>query len=170
MNKKHFNLNKEQKFIWGGILVVIIFTFLIAPVFRNEVNKNVATHTSTLRDDIKLTLPRGEIEVQLADSETSRELGLSYRESIGDEEGMLFIFDKPDVYAFWMKDMKFPIDIIWLSETGQVVHTEEDVSPNTYPKIFANKPKAQYVLELNAGMAKKYGLYLGSKVLFPKVK
>lgn len=166
---KHLK-KSTQIFIWVGIVIVLLFAFSAAPSFQNEVNKNVATHTSSLRDDITLTLPRGEIYVQVVDTSTSQELGLSFRESIGDEEGMLFIFDTPGIYPFWMKDMKFSIDMIWLSESGQVVHTEENIAPETYPKTFMNKPKALYVLEMNAGMAKKYGLYLGTKVDLSKIK
>jgi uncharacterized membrane protein (UPF0127 family) len=164
------HLSKNQKFIWIAIVALILFTIFTAPFFRNEVNKNVVAHTSTLRDDLKLSLPRGEIYVQLANTPNTQELGLSYRDSIGDDEGMLFVFDKPDNYAFWMKDMKFPIDMVWFSEAGQVVHYEENVAPDSYPKVFVNKPKAKYVLEVNAGNAAKYGLYLGAKVELSKVK
>lgn len=166
---KHLKKN-TQAFIWVGIIVVLIVAFLILPTFRNEVNKNVVAHTSSLRDDMKLVLPRGEIYVQLANTEATRELGLSYRTSIGDDEGMLFVFDKPDNYGFWMKDMNFPIDMVWFSESGQVVHTEEDLATSSYPKVFINKPKAKYVLELNRGVARKHGLYLGSRVDLSKVK
>lgn len=166
---KHLEKN-SRNLIWLGIIIVLGVTFLILPTFRNEVNKNVVAHTSTLKDDLKLVLPRGEIYVQLANTEETRELGLSYRTSIGDNEGMLFVFDKPDNYGFWMKDMNFPIDMVWFSESGQVVHTEEDLATSSYPKVFINKPKAKYVLELNSGIARKYGLYLGSRVDLSKAK
>ena len=166
---KHLKKN-TQVYIWVGIIAVLLVAFLIAPTFQNEVNRNIATHSENLRDDVRLVFPQGEIQAQLANTLTARELGLSYRDKIGDNEGMLFVFDKPDIYAFWMKDMNFPIDMIWFSSTGQVVHTEENLATSTYPKAFANKPKAQYVLEMNAGMAKKYGLYLGSKVDLSKVR
>lgn len=164
MSKKPNQYPNNKKIIWSAIILLILFVVFTAPIFRNEVNKNVVAHTSTLRDDAEVVLPRGTLLVQLANTPTTRELGLSYRESIGDEEGMLFIFDKPDIYAFWMKDMKFAIDMVWLSENGQVVHIQENATPESYPTVFSNKPKAQYVLELNAGNAAKYGLYLGVKV------
>lgn len=167
MKKMLYHYNPKY-IVWGGIVLILITLVFALPVFQNEVNKNIAKNAQSLRDDIKLTFPQGEIYAEIASTLNARELGLSYRDSIGDNEGLLFIFDKPDIYAFWMKDMKFSIDMVWLSEDGQVVHIEENVSPDTYPKVFANKPKALYVLELNAGMARKYGLYLGSRVVFPK--
>jgi uncharacterized membrane protein (UPF0127 family) len=65
-----------------------------------------------------------------------------------------------------MKDMKFALDIIWINQNGIVVNIERDVSPETYKekKTYINQADASYVLEVNAGMAEKFGLYLGSKV------
>jgi uncharacterized membrane protein (UPF0127 family) len=168
MKKKLYKHNPTY-YIWAGIILLCVAIYFAMPLFQVEVNKNVAKNMQSLRDDIKLTLPQGEIYAQIASTLNARELGLSFRDGIGDDEGLLFIFEKPDVYTFWMKDMKFSIDIIWLSEDGQVVHIEENVSPDTYPKkLFSNKPLALYVLELNAGQARKYGIYLGTRVGFPK--
>lgn len=82
---------------------------------------------------------------------------------------MLFVFDVPGKYGFWMKDMRFPIDMVWISQDGTVVHIEREVSPSTYfdfnpPKTFVNTPDAKYVLEMASGTSEKYGLYLGTKV------
>ena len=159
-----------QSYIWAGIIGILFLSFLILPTFQKEVNKNVVAHTPSLEDDVVLAFPQGKINAQIADTPNTRELGLSYRASIGDDEGMIFVFDKPDNYGFWMKDMKFPIDMVWFSEGGQIVYMEENLSPKTYPKVFMNKPKAKYVLELNANLAKKYGLYLGTKVDLSGIK
>jgi uncharacterized membrane protein (UPF0127 family) len=67
---------------------------------------------------------------------------------------MLFIFDKPATYPFWMKDMKFPIDVVWLNSDHNVVTVKSNVSPASYPETFQNSAPAQYVLELKAGQAK----------------
>ena len=85
---------------------------------------------------------------------------------MGDDEAMLFIFDAPGRYGFWMKDMNFPLDIIWINQNGIVVDIERNVTPETYnqKKTYINQSEASYVLEINAGMAAKFGLYLGSKV------
>jgi uncharacterized membrane protein (UPF0127 family) len=79
---------------------------------------------------------------------------------------MLFIFEKPGRYGFWMKDMLFPLDIIWINQNGIVVNVERGVTPETYKekKIYINQADASYVLEINAGLSEKFGLYIGSKV------
>lgn len=117
-----------------------------------------------VRHDITVLMPKGALEAELADTRASRELGLSGRKSMGDDEGLLFAFDKPGRYGFWMKDMQFPLDIIWINENGIVVSIERGLTPESYPKTFMNQSEASYVLEVNAGLAERFGLYLGSKV------
>ncbi len=77
---------------------------------------------------------------------------------------MLFVFDKPDIYSFWMKDMLFPIDMIWISEDGKVVYIERDARPESYPNSFIPDAPAKYVLEVNAGFSEKNNLKVGDKV------
>ena len=119
----------------------------------------------TIHHDTIVKAPEGEIQTEIAGTSLSRERGLSYRKNMKNNEGMLFVFDKPGKYGFWMKDMNFPLDIIWLDESGRVVYTEDNVATSTYPGYFINSPQAKYVLELNAGVAKKIGIYLGTKLV-----
>jgi uncharacterized membrane protein (UPF0127 family) len=109
-------------------------------------------------------MPKGALEVEVADTISSRELGLSGRKKMNDDEGMLFVFDTPGRYGFWMKDMQFPLDIAWINQNGIVVYIERNVTPETYPKAFINQSEALYVLEVNAGLMEKFGLYMGSKI------
>ena len=83
-----------------------------------------------------------------------RAQGLSGRSGLTDDEGMLFIFDYDARHGFWMKDMLFALDIIWLDADMNVVHAETDVSPDTYPRSFVPTVPARYVLEINAGTYK----------------
>ena len=78
------------------------------------------------------------IRISIADTETARQQGLSGRAGLAADEGMLFVFPEDGTYAFWMKDMLFSIDILWLSGDGAVVYMAENVSPDTYPKIFSH--------------------------------
>lgn len=126
-----------------------------------------------VRQDVELTLPKGDIVAEVVDTPQARAKGLSGRSELDDDEGMLFIFDHSGKYGFWMKDMKFSIDIVWINEEGTVVHIERHASPESYfdhdpPQTFVNEPDAKYVLELADGNAEKYGLYLGTKVVFEK--
>lgn len=117
-----------------------------------------------VRHDVVLELPRGSITVEVVNTQSSRTLGLSGRSSMNDNEGMFFIFDTPGRYGFWMKDMKFPLDIIWINRNGVVVSLERNLRAESYPQTYTNQANAIYVLEINAGLAEKYGIYLGSKI------
>ena len=102
----------------------------------------------------------------LADTEALRQKGLSGRASLGDKEVMLFTFEKPDVHFFWMKDMFFSIDIVWLDSNKKVIHIEHQVTPQTYPKSFGPTSNSLYVLEFNADTAKSIDLRVGDTVEF----
>jgi uncharacterized membrane protein (UPF0127 family) len=120
-----------------------------------------------VRDDMTILMPKGALTAELANTKASRELGLSGRHMMKDTDGMLFAFDVPGRYGFWMKDMEFPLDIIWINENGVVVSIERGLTPESYTnnkQVFMNQADASYVLEVNAGQAEKFGLYLGSKV------
>lgn len=122
-----------------------------------------------VRNGKKITLPKGEVYAEIVDTPQSRAQGLSERKGLAEDEGMLFVFEHPGKYGFWMKDMLFSIDIVWISEDGTVVHVEHSVTPETYskntsPQTFINTPDAKYVLELASGRADAFGLYLGTKV------
>ncbi len=105
-----------------------------------------------------------DIQVYLADDPRIRTRGLSNKTYLPEDKGMLFIFEKPDQYSFWMKEMNFSIDIVWIDEKGKVIFVRENVSPDTYPTLFTPPKSALYVLELNAGKAREIGLTVGTKV------
>jgi uncharacterized membrane protein (UPF0127 family) len=117
-----------------------------------------------VRSEYTVLMPKGALVVEVANTQASREQGLSGRVSMADDEGLLFIFDTPGRYGFWMKDMNFPLDIIWINGDGIVVSIERGVTKESYPKAFINQSDATYVLEVNAGLAEKFGLYMGTKV------
>jgi uncharacterized membrane protein (UPF0127 family) len=102
----------------------------------------------------------------IADTPALQELGLGNRAGLGTDEGMLFIFQVDKKYAFWMKDMYFSIDMIWISASGQIVSMAQDVAPETYPEDFVPTAPARYVLELRAGYAQSHGFKVGDAVRF----
>ncbi len=106
------------------------------------------------------------VGVEVADNPLARTQGLSGRESLQEGEGLLFVFDRPGRHSFWMKDMNFPIDIIWLEGDGDVVHIEKDVRPDSYPQTFTPRLPARYVLEVNAGFTENQNIKVGDKAEF----
>lgn len=97
--------------------------------------------------------------LELAKTEKEREIGLAKYSNIQNDFGMLFVFEKSGNYSFWMKDMKFPIDIIFI-RNGKIVAIFNNVPPPTSNSsqlpIYKPEKISDTVLEINAGLSKKY--------------
>ncbi len=104
------------------------------------------------------------VVVDIADTEGLREQGLSGRASLAEGQGMLFVFPEDNTQGFWMKDMRFSIDIIWLSADGKVVTIKPDASPDSYPEVFYPTAPVRYALEVPAGFAARHGVILSTIV------
>jgi uncharacterized membrane protein (UPF0127 family) len=106
---------------------------------------------------------RSRVHAELATTEVERERGLMKRTSLGDLDGMLFVFEAPGLHAFWMKDTLISLDMLWLDADGKVVSVAESVPPCKTPQCPTYPPRAEasYVLEVNAGFAKKHGVRVG---------
>lgn len=94
-------------------------------------------------------------------TEDEYEIGLGGRTKLEQGDGMLFSLGAPDYYAFWMKGMLFPIDIIWIDENKKVVDISANIGPDTYPQTFSPKERAMYVLEVPAGYASTSNITVG---------
>jgi hypothetical protein len=108
------------------------------------------------------------LTVELAETSTAQEKGLSGRSSMPVDYGMLFVMQHPDYWGFWMVDMKFPLDIIWFNSTRQVVFTEPNLPPCTPQNCPVVTPtsKALYVLEVNAGFMASHQIRMGTTFVF----
>lgn len=111
-----------------------------------------------------VSLNGSKYRVELALSESQQQRGLGGRDSLPANTGMLFVFQDPSVQCFWMKDMLFPIDMLWLDEDGKVLYMAERVSPDTYPETFCGEGQTKYVLELPAGTAAERSIGLGDRI------
>ncbi|OGI58355.1 hypothetical protein A3C60_00625 [Candidatus Nomurabacteria bacterium RIFCSPHIGHO2_02_FULL_37_45] len=106
------------------------------------------------------------IRVNLATTDAAREQGLSGRENLKEDEGMLFVFDYPDKYSFWMKDMNFPIDMIWIGENKEIIYIKKNARPESFPESYGPTADSKYVLEIVSGLSSKNNLKEGDKVEF----
>ena len=104
------------------------------------------------------------IQSAIADTPDLQSLGLGNRDGLPQGEGMIFIFPVDKEYAFWMKDMRFSIDMIWISADDRIVYMAQDVAPDTYPHDFIPTIPARYVLELPANYALQHGFKIGDTV------
>jgi len=108
-------------------------------------------------------------DVRMAITPQAREQGLSGRTGLGEREGMFFVFDKPDRYAFWMKDMLFAIDILYIRD-GRIVDMALNMPPpraGETPAVHRPVESADRVLEVMAGTAQKLGWAKGTRVVCP---
>ena len=130
-----------KKFLLIGSIAVIVVVIL---------GRSTSPYFTTI------TVGEQNLTVEIAKTARQQESGLSGRDSLKDDYGMLFVFDQPTIPSFWMKDMRFPIDIIWIGADGSIAGIEHDVQPDTYPKKFSPASPIMRVLEVNAGWANRY--------------
>jgi uncharacterized membrane protein (UPF0127 family) len=103
----------------------------------------------------------------VADTLPQRIKGLSDTPFLPEGMVKLFAFGVPGEHSIWMKDMNYSLDIIWVAEKGEIVHIEENVSPDTYPKSFSTPTPAFFVIEANAGFVASSSISLGDMVIVP---
>jgi uncharacterized membrane protein (UPF0127 family) len=114
------------------------------------------------REGAAVIIDGRQFSAELATAPAAQEKGLGDRESLCTDCAMLFRFGRKGNYAFWMKDMRFDLDIIWIAD-GKIVYLAKDVSHKSPDTIDPPSP-ADNVLEINAGLADRYGFKLGDAV------
>ena len=152
----------------SSIAVLILFLFLAGlawvffydPAFLSDAGI-IRTSVSEQRITIRNTIP---LSVEIAQSDAERAKGLSGRSVLSDGHGLLMVFPENSNAGIWMKDMFFPIDIMWIDESGVIVTIAHSVSPATYPKVFYPARAVRYVLEVPAGFVDIYNIREGDPV------
>lgn len=107
------------------------------------------------------------VRVGVVETPAARQRGLSGRPSLAPDEGLLFVFDSDGTWAFWMKDMRFSIDMVWIDSAGKVVFIKEHATPESYTtsgESFRPDVPARYVLELPDGFCASHNVRVGSTV------
>ena len=152
------NLRKTA-FIFINVSLWIIQLFTFTQSFAEEIVYSYALVTTTTGE---------EIPVEVADTLKKRRLGLGKRTSLKKGWGMLFIFGKRKPYRFWMKDMQFPLDIIWLDNHRivHIIHNAKPVNSRDEPEIMTSPVPVNFVLEIAAGRAAKLRLKTGQRMKF----
>ncbi|HYE22479.1 MAG TPA: DUF192 domain-containing protein [Verrucomicrobiae bacterium] len=145
-----------------------IFLALCALVFLAASCNAQPTVISTYNDG-KIILANREIKIEVAKTPLEKSRGLSGRNEISEEEGMLFIFEQPSKPSFWMKDMLFDIDIVWINgDTVVDIAKNATFEPNVADanlKLYSPREDADKVLELKSGWVDKFGLKVGDKLI-----
>lgn len=114
-----------------------------------------------------VTIGKGTFRVDLATTKDEQHRGLSGRAELAVDGGMLFVFGSDSKWEIVMRDMRFPIDIVWLDKEKRVVHVEHNAQPDAEPyEVYRPKVPARYVLEVPAGAAKRSGIVTGTAASF----
>lgn len=142
-----------------ALSVIVLIGILLYPSF---------SMTNQIETASSVRIGTTTISVEIADTEELREKGLSGRPSLAESRGMLFLFATADRYAFWMPNMHFPLDIIWIDGT-QIVGIDENVPPETnfeHPRMYRPPSPVNRVLEVPAGFAKSHGITIGETISY----
>lgn len=138
--------------IWWAVALLVVVQLL----------PSTAAHAL---DTISASVKGHTLSLEVARTEAQRAQGLMYRREMARDAGMLFVFPTTEIHEFWMKNTPLSLDMIFLDEHKAVV----GVAPNTIPystrRVLVINP-SRYVIEVNAGVAKKLGIELGTKVEF----
>lgn len=146
--------------------LLVIIVLCVVALGCGAVYMLVRQRTPQADASCDLELGQSCITLEVATTEAARAQGLSGRRTLNNDQAMLFDFGRPVETCFWMKDMNFPIDIVWLNSRKEVVTIASNVQPASYPDSFCPDSPSEFVIEFNAGVAEQFGLSQGQKLDF----
>jgi uncharacterized membrane protein (UPF0127 family) len=144
---------KQTLIISIFVVLALVVLFFFKPVPQQQ---NVSTPFISVKGTT--------VSVRVADTPEKREQGLSGTSPLLPNTGMLFIFDTPGTYGFWMKDMNYSLDMLWIGSDKIISHITENATPESYPEVFTPETPVLYVLEVPAGFAKEHSISVGDVV------
>lgn len=137
------------------IAIYIIFIFVYRPKTKT----------------IVIELGKSKYNFEIAKTISQKTLGLSARNTLCKNCGMIFVYSSENIYPFWMKNTLIPLDMIWLDKSGKIVTyhhaVPEPKTPVTQLKIYKNSTPAQYILEINSNDFEKLNLKIGDIIKLP---
>lgn len=140
--------------------MVIAILLVVAALLFQQATAYFLSQTTTL------FLGEGKFTARIASSEAARTKGLSGTNTLPSDHALIFVFDYDSKWGIWMKDMRYPIDIVWLDKSKTVVDFVTNVSPNTYPRVYTPTKDARYVVELPSGTVKNKTIRTGRQAIF----
>ncbi len=135
------------------VVFVVCFLLLPASLFSGEIKRLCIKDTC--------------LAIEVVTSGQARQKGLMFRNELKPGKGMLFIFEDEAFHNFWMKNMSFPLDFIWVNKEKVIVDLTTNVKPcgSSCPN-FTSREKSLYVLEVNSGFVEKHKIKIGEKLVF----
>lgn len=151
-------MKKIILFVFAAAVVHFIYFFVLNLKTMTDAVLNLPSKAET-------EIAREDFNIYISRTPEERERGLSGFSDLKDDEAMLFIFESSDLHGFWMKEMNFAIDMVWLDENFKVISVERGVTQGTYPKVFYPESPSLYVLEFKSGVSGRLNMEKGDQVL-----
>ncbi len=170
---------KQSYFAYILLAVFIIggLGYMLVPFLKKSESTTSSDNSESATSNAPMFVKEGEvrfvrdgkvlkkIDVEIAENEAERAKGLMYRPYMPDSLGMLFIFERPEPQAFWMKNTQIALDIIYVDEDRKIVSIQKNARPFSEESL-PSLGEAQYVVEVNAGYTDLHGINVGDRIEF----
>ena len=153
-----------KRFLYFGLTGIVLF----CSSCKNDEEKEIEPQNIDFRDDADLYLinTKGDtintLDIEIADDDYSRQTGLMYRESIKENQGMLFVYSRESMRNFYMKNTYIPLDLIFFNSDSTIVSFQKDAKPLDESNLPSQVP-AHFILEINAGLSERWDLKAGDR-------
>jgi len=156
-----FNKKYLRTLIFVGLSIgFLVVAFFVIDKFSYRKNRYFK------EDEIaEISIGGNFFQAEIATTPAKRSQGLSGRKDLCESCAMLFVFNEKGMHSFWMKKMKFNLDIIWIDK-NEIVYIVKKVSKKKEFEIIKPEHEADKILEINAGLTDKLGIKIGDKVKF----
>lgn len=174
-------MEKEQKerksgfrLRWYHWTVAIVVIVCITVIISTKDRKTETSMTPVFKKQGELTFlsreskPITTIDIEIADDESKREIGLMDRRSMEERQGMLFVFEQEHLASFWMKNTMILLDMIFINKTGEIVTICKNTTPFS-EQSYSATALTFFVLEVNAGFTDKYGIKEGDRISWKRL-
>lgn len=165
--------NQKRLILMVILLAVLLLVYAIASYYDGlEQTQNLKTEP-TFKKQGELTFKRPDgtdivkIDIEVADDELKTAQGLMFRTSMGEKQGMLFIFPDEEERGFWMKNTRISLDLVYVNAAGEIVSIAKNAVPYSEETIPSGQP-AKFVVEVVAGFTNKYGIEEGDFIAFDR--
>ena len=155
------------------IIILIIVGFFVVNNFIEKNEPEVEYYTFKKEGELTFTDSLGntktKIDLEIADNEYERQLGLMNRKSMEENQGMIFIFPREEYQSFWMRNTLIPLDMIFVNKDQKIITIHKDtkvLSAQSYPST----APAMYVVEVTGGFTDRHNIVLGDKIYWMRMK
>ena len=158
---------------YSDIVLILLLNFLCSQCRNNTSNNQIKEQQISFIQEGTLTLYNHEnqkiatLNIEIADTPYELETGLMYRNSLEEQNGMLFIFDNDQMRNFYMKNTLIPLDLLFIDQNFEILHLYSNAEPYSTESISSQFP-VKYVFEISGGLSSKLGIQKGMKIKYTK--